>query len=90
MTINQKLRVQNYCYSLVLGMFANFHNPTNRGENFTWERFSELAAGLARAQVFIIFAKKPKNLLEIEQYAYSVTESIAETSIINAGYKELI
>lgn len=86
LSIPVKYKVSHYCVSFVAGMFAEFNNPVNRGENFTWEKFPELVATVAKAQVFIIFARKPKNMVEVEEYSYITAKDFAEALVVKAGY----
>lgn len=43
-------------------MFDDFSHPNNRGENFTWEKFPEMASRLSAANCFMNFNIKVKNL----------------------------
>lgn len=82
----QKYKAAEYCSSFVAGMFANMHNPEYRGDKFTWGKFPDMVAGLVKAQIFIIFYKKPKNLIEIEDWAFNRAKGIAESLLHAAGY----
>lgn len=86
LSITQKYKVSHYCISFAAGMFAEFHNPAIRGENFTWDKFPDLVANLVKAQVFIIFARKPLDMSEVEEYSYVTAKGFAESLVFKAGY----
>lgn len=44
---------------MVAGLFADMNNPRNRGPNFSWEKFPEMAAGMARTQIFLYLTCSP-------------------------------
>jgi hypothetical protein len=89
LSIPVKYKVSHYCVSFVAGMFAGFHNPDTRGENFTWEQFPENMGNLVKAQVFIIFARKPSNMAEVEEYSYTTAKGVAESLLHAAGYLKI-
>lgn len=86
LTVSQKYKVGHYSASFVAGTFADFHSPKNVGAKFTWGRFPEIVASLVRAQVFIIFGRMPKNISEVEDYAYKTAKDLAEALVVRAGY----
>ncbi len=54
------------CYAVVLGGFADMHNPLMRGENFSWGSFPDMMTNRCVEQAFMMglleteieFAKK--------------------------------
>lgn len=86
MTKNKQLEVANYCYALVSGMFANFHNPIFRGSKFVWSEFPELVSELAEVQVFTSVTMNKNNKAEIERKASEFAREIASNLVQNAGY----
>lgn len=74
------------CATFVAGMFAEFHNTQNRGNDFTWKKFPEIITSLVKAQIFIIFERRPRNMSEVEEYAYKTAKDLAEALVVRAGY----
>ena len=53
MAISQqkKWHIDINCYAYTSGLFASMCNPKNRGVNFHWSRFPDMAANLIRANL---------------------------------------
>lgn len=43
-------------------MFEDFSDPINRGKNFTWKNFPDMASRLAEVNCFMNFSCKVRNL----------------------------
>lgn len=86
MTSIKQLQIANYCYALVSGMFAHFHNPIMRGASFTWEQFPEMVSELARVQVFTSVSMTKKTQAEIKETAAGFALEITTTLVKRAGY----
>lgn len=55
-------KAKSYGIAWANQMFKDFSNPKWQGENFTWEKFPDMAAALASASVFMSFSHKVKNI----------------------------
>ena len=78
-----KNQIALIAYATVSNLFAMGHNPRMRGQNFTWERFPDLAANMTGTQVFLnIPTSKNQNYQrEIEEHARKTGREIAENLV---------
>lgn len=82
--LSQKISTQIalVAYATVSDLFATFHNPKMRGENFTWEKFPDIVEGMVATQVFMnIVCKDPKKQKEAEDQGKKYAREIAEKLI---------
>ena len=65
-------------YATVSNMFATFHNPKMRGDNFNWTKFPDIAESIAEKQVMlgIVIDNKEKQK-EAEQLGKKLGREIA-------------
>lgn len=65
--MNNVEKARKYGVAWANQMFKDFSNPNNRGENFTWEKFPDMASRLAEAGCFMNFSHRVKNLTVLEE-----------------------
>lgn len=82
--LSQKISTQIalIAYATVSDLFATFHNPKMRGENFTWDKFPEIVEGMVATQVFLnVVCKDKKNQQEAEEQGKKYAREIAEKMV---------
>lgn len=82
--LSQKISTQIalIAYATVSDLFATFHNPKMRGENFTWEKFPNIVEGMVATQVFMnVVCKDKKKQKEAEEQGKKYAREIAEKLI---------
>jgi hypothetical protein len=67
--------------AIVAGLFADFINPENRGPNFKWENFPDLAWKLSNIQLYYEYPLSENKLKVFEQY----TKNLARNYLSRAG-----
>lgn len=82
--LSQKINSQIalIAYATVSDLFATFHNPKMRGENFTWEKFPNIVEGIVAAQVFCnVVCKDEKKQKLAEEQGRKFAHEIAERMV---------
>jgi len=60
-------KAKRYGEELARQLFEDFRKPEFIGENFTWEKFPEIASRLARVHYPFYLTNTPKNLEELKE-----------------------
>lgn len=82
--LSQKItnQIALIAYATVSNMFATFHNPKMRGENFTWEKFPDIVEGMVATQVFMnVVCKDQKKQKLAEEQGKKYAREIAQRLI---------
>lgn len=66
-----------HCYAAVGGLMATMSNPKCRGENFTWEKFPDIASNYCEVQVLLSVIVPDKNREKARRLAKETGHSIA-------------
>jgi len=71
-------RVALICYATVSHLFATFQNPKNRGPNFTWELFIDIAERHVSTQISLNLLVRKSKMALAEQHARITANAIAK------------
>lgn len=82
------LKIENICYSVVASHFSFFCDSTNRGDNFTWDKFPRLVRGFVDTQINLAAFSK-RDMKYIKEYAENFSTNLSNEMIRNSGYGEL-
>ena len=78
LTNYQKTKIMEYCAGFSAQLYADFLDPKNQGEKFTWEDFPDMVSRLCRVNLFMVFSQNVYNSKEAEDYAYLMGGRIAK------------
>lgn len=87
MSLKEKelLKIEVVCLASTAELFAGMINEENRGPNFEWSKFPNLAKRLGSRSVMISQLWPENKKDEIREYAEKFCEQIANNYIIAAG-----
>lgn len=80
-----KDRVSLICHATAGNLFSLFCNPSNRGPNFEWSNFPDIAAHHCKTQV-IISDIRSRHMKELYAHAEQTGKVIAEKMVKQAGF----
>ena len=79
-----RLKIAHVCYANVSSRFADFMNPKNRGENFTWPWFIQNCRENADLWIMVGPYKFRGDKREIYELAVTMSEEIAHRLVDGA------
>ena len=72
-------QIKLVAYATVSNLFATFHNPKMRGENFSWDEFPKISESMVAGQIFMsVVLKGNKKQKEAKEYGQKIGYEIAE------------
>lgn len=82
-----RLKIDAVCLAATSELFASMINEKNRGPNFTWGKFPDLASRLGTSSVLISNDWNNNKIEEVKKYASEYCEQLARTYLQAAGFQ---
>ena len=79
------LKIETVCLASTSELFASMVNPANRGADFVWENFPNIAKRLCVGSVLISHQWSDSKIEEVRIYATEYCEQLAKTYMQAAG-----